>query len=148
MKAARVAGRTHHEQAQLKKTEGEEASADLGPPFVHVWAALVHGMGTDPKCPPRAREIFEQCWQEKICARELQQVAEEIRACRVRPTRKGEGKPDKVRVTLSVDRGHDGLERAVIQYMQAVGAVRKIGPAPRGALERDAAKFLAKLEGK
>eukprot|EP00959_Pyramimonas_sp_CCMP1952_P011317 237730-Pyramimonas_sp.AAC.1 len=74
------------------KESSEGMQEDLGPPFLHVWSAFIHGMGTDPNCPPAAEKILEEHWTTVAVKKPVQDLANEVRACRIRPTKKGRGK--------------------------------------------------------
>ena len=50
-----------------------------------------------------------------------------------------------MRLTFAVDSECKGLEKALCTYFKAIGAERKVGPSPRGALEREASRLLEKL---
>jgi hypothetical protein len=55
------------------------------------------------------------------------------------------------RLIYAIDYTHEmgpALIALVDEMLKCFGAVRRIGPAPRGPLERDAAKLLAGLSGK
>ena len=75
----------------------------------------------------------------------LEKVGEHVRHCRVRQTHKVESKDERMRLNFVVDGEFKQLEKILIQYFVAIGAERKLGPAPRGALEREASRLLEQL---
>eukprot|EP00959_Pyramimonas_sp_CCMP1952_P310824 6504722-Pyramimonas_sp.AAC.1 len=70
-------------------------------------------MGADPNCPPAAKKILEDYWTTVVMKKPVQDLASEVRACRIRPTKKVEGKPELFRITLAVDVKYRPLEEAI-----------------------------------
>ncbi|CAK0880863.1 unnamed protein product [Prorocentrum cordatum] len=146
MKAARDAGQSYHAEVQRRKQASEDLST-LGPPYVQVWSALIQAIGKDSTCSDEVRKSIETYWKDVLVPMPLERVGEHVRHCRVRKTRKVESEDERMRLTFAVDGEFKPLERTLVAYFSSasVAGERKLGPAPRGALEREASRLLEKL---
>ena len=76
-------------------------------------------------------------------------LANDVEYCRARPAfynakdKRYKGKTAQCKLNLRIT--EPSLQEYVIDIMKAAGATRKIGPAPRGAMEREAQKLLDRL---
>ncbi|CAK0881578.1 unnamed protein product [Prorocentrum cordatum] len=143
--AAAAAAKAYHEEAKCRKSEHNDAP--MGPPFARVWMAMIRAVGHSAECPEAAEGSLGNSWADFIMNSEIETVANSVRACRVRPTRKQDGKQSMHRVAFAVGSSRGHLGAALTSYFIMVKDVRKHGAAPKGALERDAQKLLDKLEG-
>ncbi|CAK0907383.1 unnamed protein product [Prorocentrum cordatum] len=116
----------------------------LGPPFVHVWTALIKAVGMDLQTGADVKTMFEKYWREVVLRVQVIELLGQVRRCRVRTTRKQESKGEKLRLTFGVDHRRCDQEAPLIKYFNKAGRL-KYGPDPRGSLERDAAKMLEQL---
>ncbi|CAK0853106.1 unnamed protein product [Prorocentrum cordatum] len=112
---------------------------------VAVWVAMLRAIGADERCLQDAEAAISAYWSSFIVTNELEAVAASARACRIRPTRKQEGKQSLHRVTFAVDSSQAALEPALIKYFLRIGGICKYGAAPKRALERDAQKLLDRI---
>ena len=79
----------------------------------------------------------------------MEELVEQIKVCRAKKTKpKGKGK-EQIKIQLAMANNHSGaekLEEAIKVVLAGLGgASRKIGPAPRGVLEREASRLLGKM---
>ena len=143
------AGKQYHEEVQkfngLGEAERQRRSEALGPPFLHVWAALIREAANETRIPGGATALIRRYWTEVVCAMPMSDLAAQVRHCRCRATKKFEGKREMARVTFAVDARYQQMEDALNEVFKAQGGVRKHGPAPRGPLEREASKLLDKM---
>ena len=92
------------------------------------------------------KAIFRQHWDEIVLETEMKYLAAEVRHCRCKETKRKEGQGDMARVVLAIDVKHQQLEEVLRQIIVLQGGVRKVGPAPRGPLEREAQQLLNTLK--
>ncbi|CAK0817752.1 unnamed protein product, partial [Prorocentrum cordatum] len=71
------------------------------------------------------KKCFLAYWNDVVLQRDLMALADEVRACRIRVTRKQEQKSEKFRLTFAVDSRVPDLERYLVQYLKTVGGERK-----------------------
>ena len=122
----------------------------LGPPFLHTWTALVQTMCTDKEVPQEAKATVLDYWNKKVTKVDRLQLEQEVRYCRLRDN-KGDGKSDVKKVRLQFALAHDcfhgegnkiSIHEALNKGLLAMGAIRRVGPPPRGPLEREVMKML------
>eukprot|EP00959_Pyramimonas_sp_CCMP1952_P177350 3707246-Pyramimonas_sp.AAC.1 len=121
IKAAKAAGVAYHQE--VKRRKADNVQDPMGPPFVHVWVALLRAIGQAGP-PPDIGKSLEQYWNDFIMKNSIDQVATSVRACRVRPTRKQDNQKAMARVTFAVDHSHQYLEGALVKYFQSIGGAR------------------------
>ena len=140
------AGRLYHDSAGAIKNKPEAERADaqeqLGPPFVYVWVAFLRSLAS-------TKELgAEQYWENSVLKSVPVQLVSHVRYCRAKPCRKVEGKEGWTRIVFCLDPITLPLEGALEAALRLQKGVRKFGPAPRGPLEREAARLLTQMRGK
>ena len=76
------------------------------------------------------------------------QLAAHVRHCRGKPCRKIEGKEGWTRIVFCLDPVTLVLDPALEAALLLQKGIRKYGPAPRGPLEREAARLPTQMRGK
>ena len=104
-------------------------------------------MGTDPLVGEEVRATIGEWWTRCVANKSMQEVNVEVQSFRCRkppkPNKKiQEGAYCKMYLSIRDER----CERAIIEGLKQVGAERKEGTAPRGALEREARRLLDKMQ--
>ena len=132
------------EQKNEKGDEDNTDLASLGPPFLHVWAALVEHLAKEGSNSAHDREIFIKYWNERVTKLELDDLGNDVRLCRIRRPQR-QGKDKRARLQFALDTRVAGIEDSLVRAVKAQGGVRKVGPAPRGNLEREAKRLLEKM---
>ena len=111
---------------------------------------MIEHWGACEKVVGQAKDVIVEYWNDVVCKVEVQDLATQIRYCRVRKTRPKKDKSETVRVQICLDVARDDwarkLEPIVVQLMKQEGGIKKIGAAPRGSLERDAQRLLDLLK--
>ena len=74
----------------------------------------------------------------------MEELVAEVRYCRLKRTQKPE--IVKVQYSLTTEAEFAGMGKALAAAWKAEKAELKVGPAPRGILEREARRLLLKLE--
>eukprot|EP00959_Pyramimonas_sp_CCMP1952_P200273 4188701-Pyramimonas_sp.AAC.1 len=92
-----AAGVDYHKT--VKATKGTDQSTLLGPPFLHVFKAMVQASYGVEAIGEQHRSVIKKFWDDVIMKQSLESVAEMIRHCRCRSTKKKEGSTEFVRVT-------------------------------------------------
>ncbi|CAK0850723.1 unnamed protein product, partial [Prorocentrum cordatum] len=113
--AAKQAGVLYNQEIQKRKEAGTETET-LGPPLVHDWTALIKAVGTDPQADIGVKQTMEKYWGEVVLKVQVIELADQVRHCRIRTTRKQEAKGEKLRLTFGVDHRYGELESALIAY--------------------------------
>ena len=128
------------------KPEAERADAQeqLGPPFVYVWVAFLRSLAATKELGAEHVAVLRQYWESSVLKSAPVQLVSHVRYCRAKPCRKVEGKEGWTRIVFCLDPAEGALEAA----LRLQKGVRKYGPAPRGPLEREAARFLTQMRGK
>ena len=86
-------------------------------------------------------------WETVILgATDLEELAGQVRHCRIRDCKVKEGKLKTCRVVLAIDAKYPDTEKVVEAALLQQKAIKKVGPAPRGPLEPEAAKLLDSLK--
>jgi hypothetical protein len=126
---------------------------ELGPPFLHTWTAMIMQLCKE-KLPDKAGKVLLAYWNDKVSKVARPLLEEEVRYCRVR-VNKGDGKKEASRCRVQFALSHDcfhtetpgdpSLHMALQQALTSLGAIRKIGPAPKGPLEREVSRLLEKI---
>ncbi|CAK0825716.1 unnamed protein product [Prorocentrum cordatum] len=89
------------------------------------------------------RKEIETYWAETLVLMPLERIGERARHCRV------ESKAERTRLASVVGGEFTSLEKNPIRYLVSAGGERRLGPDPRGALEREAPRLLERPgEGK
>ncbi|CAK0906940.1 unnamed protein product, partial [Prorocentrum cordatum] len=122
--AMKRAGQEYHAHAkQLKANGGQDGGCGghdiLGPPFLHVFKALVKAAHETADLNQTHCETIEAFWTNQVLKEDLHSLAEQIRLGRIKA--------------------------AVCSAIKTGNGVKKIGPPPRGPLARDASKLLEEL---
>lgn len=107
-----------------------------GPPYLHVWAALVSFLRMSDLTPGTAKSVLQQYWEERVMKIGPTELSDDVRHCRLRKTFKKTHKKFQLAVTRVE------LEAAVQAAVGAHGGERKAGPPPRSELERAVQRWL------
>ena len=156
--AAIEAGKKYDDQVQkLKADKEQDDSVDtgqLGSPHLHVWAAVALMLAQTDQDEGR-RADFKRYWDEVIMMVPLQQLGEHIRYFRVRAPKGKEKEKEakkkkqmvKLQFAFNVETiSAKNLEQTFAASVLQQGGERKVGPAPRGSLERDVQRPLDKVK--
>ena len=151
------AGRTYHDRTVAIKQgdagqQRDQQLAALGPPHLHIWAAVVKYMATTTdKITQATKESFVAYWNEVVTKNTVEKLSETVQLCRARKAFYEEkpGRTRMVKIQWSLDIGRDPfakrLEGPLLEALISQGGIRKIGPPPRSGLERDAQRLLDRL---
>ena len=146
------AGRLYHDSAGAIKNKPEAERADaqeqLGPPFVYVWVAFLRSLASTKELGAEHVAVLRQYWENSVLKSAPVQLVSHVRYCRAKPCRKVEGKEGWTRIVFCLDPITFPLEGALEAALRLQKGVRKFGPAPRGPLEREAARLLMQMRGK
>ena len=146
------AGRLYHDSAGAIKNKPEAERADaqeqLGPPFVYVWVAFLRSLASTKELGAEHVAVLRQYWENSVLKSAPVQLVSHVRYCRAKPCRKVEGKEGWTRIVFCLDPITFPLEGALEAALRLQKGVRKFGPAPRGPLEREAARLLTQMRGK
>ena len=91
--------------------------------------------------------VLRQYWESSVLKSAPVQLVSHVRYCRAKPCRKVEGKEGWTRIVFCLDPITFPLEGALEAALRLQKGVRKFGPAPRGPLEREAARLLTQMRG-
>ena len=147
-------GKAYHERAkQVGEIEDEEAKQkaveEQGPPFLHMWLALLQGLAKAPdeqKLDENGKGIVDKYWQDVVLKEGLHNLAEQVRCCKLKEVKKKKKKVEYMRLTFAIDAKYNELEQVVKKGIIKQGGEQKRGPAPKGPLEREASRLLEKLK--
>ena len=146
------AGRLYHDSAGAIKNKPEAERADaqeqLGPPFVYVWVAFLRSLASTKELGAEHVAVLRQYWENSVLKSAPVQLVSHVRYCRAKPCRKVEGKEGWTRIVFCLDPITFPLEGSLEAALRLQKGVRKFGPAPRGPLEREAARLLTQMRGK
>ena len=152
-KAGVEGGKEYDERVKVLKQQkeaGQEVDlASPGPPFLSVWCSVVKALAE--RGPEAERVVYANYWKEVVQVKdpvELQEQVKYFRVKKVQPPPKG-GKKEKelVKIMFSFnchDQWGKDIQAALIKQLVMEKAERKAGAAPRGPLEREAARLLEK----
>ena len=138
---------------QAEKEGAEEVDLEtLGPPYLHLWAALVGEVARETdetkNIPDHIRTPFVDHWNSKVSKAktifDIEGVA--VKVFRVKALRTG-NKKGWVKVQACFVANSE-MEPAFFALMNHLTFQLKVGPAPRGALEREAQKLLEQARRK
>lgn len=101
----------------------------LGPPFIHAFAQLLR-MVIEDKRNQDERPALEQYWTGTILRLGLDEVAMEVRYCRLSRC-KGQEEPDD---KLQYHVRDLNLDKLLYRCLERMGGIKKIGPPPRSEL--------------
>ena len=136
------AGRLYHDSAGAIKNKPEaertDAQDQLSLPFVHVWVAFLRSLAATKELGTEHVAALRQYWESNVVKSESVQLAAHFRHCRAKPCRKIEGKEGWMHIVFCLDLVTLLFEEALEAALRLQKGVRKHGPAPRGALEREA----------
>eukprot|EP00959_Pyramimonas_sp_CCMP1952_P290948 6086106-Pyramimonas_sp.AAC.1 len=97
---------------------------------------------------PTDQGMLESFWTTRVqTAKSVLELAEVVLHCKVKPVKKKGGASDKVKISFAIRNTHTELEEAIIKGLKLMGGQTKVGPAPRGPLERLAQELLKEVEG-
>ena len=140
---------------KLKADKEQDDTVDtgsLGPPHLHVWTAVVLALAQTEQSVER-RTDYKRYWDEVIMQLPVLQLGEHIRYFRIRAPKgkEKEAKKKKPMVKLVYAFNVEGspftnLMPIFKASVDAPKGDRKVGPAPRGSLERDAQRLLIKFQ--
>jgi len=160
METMASAGTQYNEEtARLKEEDDKQGLEDLGSPHVFIWAKLVSKLARQSDCPPGIMKY----WNQRASQVDSEDLEEDIRICRARKPPKQEMKRKKkggstvelkeycrFQIALAQRTGRDEqlltVERELVEYLIAVGSIRKHGTPPKGTLEREARALLSKIK--
>jgi hypothetical protein len=117
---------------------------NLGPPFLHVWIAMIKSMIQLKDMEEAQKELLLKYWNGTIMKKGMEELISEVKYCRLKRTQKPEIM--KVQYSLTIEAEFAGMGKAIAAAWKIEKAEPKIGPAPRGILEREARRLLMKLE--
>ncbi|CAK0875658.1 unnamed protein product [Prorocentrum cordatum] len=120
-KAMKEAGRDYHAQAKRIKE---------GPPFLHVFKAMIKAAYSVQGLSEGSRKVIENFWKQHVLQRELHDLAEQIRHCRVKDTRKKESQAEVMRITICFSTQWTELQDAVMEALKKENGVLKEAPRP------------------
>ena len=146
------AGRLYHDSAGAIKNKPEAERADaqeqLGPPFRVRVGSVPAQLGLDEGVGSRTRGSSETVLGEQRVEERTSAVgiARSVLQSEAVQESRGQGRVDAHCVLPGPD--HPPLEGALEAALRLQKGVRKFGPAPRGPLEREAARLLTLMRGK
>jgi hypothetical protein len=117
---------------------------NLGPPFLHVWIAMIKAMVQLKDMEVAHKELLIKYWNDTIMKKTMDELITSVSYCRLKKTMKPE--IVKVQYCLTIQSEYTGMGQAIAAAWKLEKADLKIGPAPRGILEREARRLLTKLE--
>ena len=83
-------------------------------------------------------------WQDTTLKKGMEELIAEVKYCRLKRTQKPE--IVKVQYSLTTEAKYAGMGKALAAAWRVEKAELKVGPAPRGILEREARRLLLKLD--
>jgi hypothetical protein len=117
---------------------------NLGPPFLHVWIAMIKAMIQMKGMEEAHKELLTNYWNGTITKKGMEELVAEVKYCRLKRTQKPEIM--KVQYSLTIAAEYQGMGKAIAAAWKLEKGEVKIGPAPRGILEREARRLLMKLD--
>lgn len=147
------AGAAYDQQAKEWKDERDRARAEkgqepqqLGPPHLHAWARLVKELAEDKHrsiIPGESRDMLIQYWNQRVTkATQVEDLDSDVKLLRIKKLKAGNRKGDwKLQLCIK----EPNLESHLLKVLKVTGWERKVGPAPRSALEREAQRLLDKM---
>ena len=138
------------ESKELKKKSEAGEKVDFkarGPPYLRVWLAMLQAAAKEFE---GLSKDIEGYWVNVVQKGDANSLGSHVRYCRLRKNkRKEEGEELKGHIVIAIDAdtmvGQTVVEM-VGNIMEAMKGKRTVGPPPRGPLERDAARLLARLQ--
>ena len=115
---------------------------------MHVWVAFLRSLAATRELAPEHVAALKSYWESNVVKSAPVQLAAHVRHCRAKPCKKIEGKEGWTRIVFCLDPITFLLEGALEAALRLQKGVRKFGPAPRGPLEREAARLLTQMRGK
>ena len=113
----------------------------LASPHIRVWTEVTNYLGRTFE-QGAEREYIEKYYQDVILSGNAENVADSIPLFRVRKNKGKEGgATEKCRFQFQV-KTDTQLETILVRALRKEGATRKIGSAPRGALERELGRLV------
>ena len=146
------AGRLYHDSAGAIKNKPEAERADaqeqLGPPFRVRVGSVPAQLGRDEGVGSRTRGSSEAVLGEQRVEERTSAVgiARSVLQSEAVQESRGQGRVDAHCVLPRPD--HPPLRGSAGAALRLQKGVRKYGPAPRGPLEREAARLLTQMRGK
>ena len=144
-KAVLATGKDYHDTVSENPK-----SHSLGPPYLHIWVALVKSLGKAESITPTLKQSLETYWKERICTVQREALAEDVRHCRLKKAFKAGTYKLQISISAASKVGPGAeisLEEAIVWAVKAAGGELKIGQAPQGSLEREARTLLDKFGG-
>ena len=140
------AGRAYNDQAQdlhQRAKGGEEVdTAGLGSPHVKVWTEICAYLGKTIDEGASKTEV-ENYYRSKIMTGSAEIIGDSVPVFRVRRNKGKDGKGDeKCRFQYSFNANDHVLETILTSQLKKEGARKKVGTAPRGALERELGRMV------
>ena len=115
---------------------------------MHVWVAFLRSLAATERLTPEHVAVLKSHWEGNVVKSAPVLLAAHVRHCRAKPCKKIEGKEGWTRIVFCLDPITFLLEGALEAALRLQKGVRKFGPAPRGPLEREAARLLTQMRGK
>ena len=141
-KAVLATGKDYHDTVSENPK-----SHSLGPPYLHIWVALVKSLGKADSITPTLKQTLELYWKDRICTVQREALAEDVRHCRLKKAFKAGTYKLQISISAASKVGEITLEEAIVWAVKATGGELKIGQAPQGSLEREARALLDKFGG-
>lgn len=133
------------ERDRAKEEKGQEPLL-LGPPHLHAWARLIKELTEDkykPLLPGDSREVFAHYWNHRVSkVPNVEELDVDVKVMRMKKLKAGNRKGD---LKLQICNRDPNLESHLVKVLKHTGWERKVGPAPRAALEREAQRLLDKM---
>ena len=127
------------------------------PPYVMVWAPLIEAR-QEIEVDKVHKDYLRCYWNDRVAVvKDPAALVTDVKMCRVKElkTKKGNKALYRFQLVLGEEWDHEEMEagnsnvdktmRAVLAIMGKEKGVRKEGPAPRGPLEREAARLLDRM---
>ena len=140
------AGRAYNDQAQdLNQREkgGEQVdTAALGSPHVKVWTEICAYLGKTIEAGA-SKTAVENYYRDKIMTGSAEIIGDSVPVFRVRRNKGKEGNgKDKCRFQFHFSANDHTMATILINQLKKEGALKRIGSAPRGALERELGRMV------
>ena len=147
--------RAEKDSVKKQREEGKELEdpEELGAPHVVIAMEGLMAIMKDEKIDAKLRKDLGSWWKDKINGKTESEIKEVVQMWRLRKPQKGKplrlgGKGsaaiEYVKLTFSFSEVKE--EELLCKMMKELGGQRKIGAAPKGWLEREASKLLAKAQ--
>ncbi|CAK0860349.1 unnamed protein product [Prorocentrum cordatum] len=140
------AGRAYNEEAQdlNQRAKAGEAvdTAQLGSPHLKVWTEVCAYLGKTLE-EGASKQHVEQYYRDKVLNAAPEALGDSVPVFRVRRNKgkDGNGK-DKCRFQFTFNANDHQIATVLVNQLKKEGATRRVGSAPRGALERELGRLV------